>query len=140
MGRSFGHHRTFQLATHQESSHEPKRLTLQRRGHIAFNADADFEKLTQLLKDGWKIQTSVLSKAYTFAKLKQRFGKPGADWLIVAAVTPDGNFRLYSSEQTFTAEPGWNVFYFAPEDKREGKALARDSVKVPATEAALHRP
>lgn len=138
MGRSFGHHRTFQLATHQESSHEPKRLTLQRRGHIAFNADADFEKLTQLLNEGWKIQTSVLSKTYTFAKLKQRFGKPGTDWLIVAAVTPDGYFRLYSSEQTFSAQAGWNVFYFAPENKREANEPAKDCVKMPATEAALH--
>lgn len=30
-GRSFGHHRTFQLATHQESSHEAKRLTPEQR-------------------------------------------------------------------------------------------------------------
>jgi NhaP-type Na+/H+ or K+/H+ antiporter len=139
MGRSFGHHRTFQLATHQESRHEPKRLTLQRRGHIAFNAGADFETVNQLLNEGWKVQTTVLSKTYTFANMKQRLGEPGTDWLIVAAVTPDGNFRLYSSEQTFTAEPGWTVLYFAPENKREakeaGKEAAKETTREPAAEA-----
>ena len=128
MGRSFGHHRAFQLATHQESRHEPKRLTLQRRGHIAFNASADFETLNQRLDEGWKVQTSVLSKTYTFDNMRQRLGEPGTDWLLVAAVTPDGTFRLYSSELPFTAEPGWTVLYFAPENKREPKEVIREAV------------
>ena len=129
MGRSFGHHRSFQLATHQESRHEPKRLTLQRRGHIAFNASADFETLNQRLDEGWKVQTSVLSKTYTFENMRQRLGEPGVDWLLVAAVTPDGTFRLYSSEQPFTAEPGWKVLYFAADNKREPRELVKEAAR-----------
>ncbi len=124
LGRSFGHHRSFQLPTHQESRQEPKRLALQKRGHIAFNSSADFETLNQRLNEQWKVQTTALTKNYTFDNMKQRLGEPGTDWIIVAGVTPEGTFRLYSSEQTFTAEPGWTLLYFAPETRREPRESA----------------
>lgn len=120
-GRHFGHHRTFQLATHNESSQGSKRLSLQQRGHIAFDPKADYETLLQKQNDGWTVQTTSLSKNYTFTQLRQRLGAQGTDWLMLAAVSPDGKLNLYSNEQSFTAEPGWNVLYFAPENKREAK-------------------
>ena len=122
LGREFGHHRSFQLALHQESNQELRRLSLQQRGYIAFAAGADFETLHQRLIDGWKIQTSRLSESYDLEQMKKRLGEPLKEWLLLGAVTPEGAFRMYSGEQTFKPEAGWTVLYFAPPTKREGKA------------------
>lgn len=127
MGRSFGHHRSFQLATHQETRQEPRRLSIQRRGHLAFNTKANYQILNQLLEEGWKVQSSVLRKNYSFEQMKQRLGKPGDDWLVLGGITPDGNFRLYSTEQSFIAVTGWTIFYFAPENKREEKEIITEA-------------
>ena len=121
LGREFGHHRSFQLALHQESNQELRRLSLQQRGYIAFAAGADFETLHQRLIDGWKIQTSRLSESYDLEQMKKRLGEPLNEWLLLGAVTPEGAFRMYSGEQTFKPEAGWTVLYFAPPTKREGK-------------------
>jgi NhaP-type Na+/H+ or K+/H+ antiporter len=118
-GRSFGQHRTFQLATHEESSQEAKRLTPEQRGHIAFDAGADFETLYQRLDDGWTVQTTQLSDSHDFARFEQRMGILGRDWLLLAGVTPKGVFRLYSGQQPFAPETGWTLIYFAAERKRE---------------------
>lgn len=118
-GQQFGHHRTFQLATHQESSQEPKRLTLQRRGYFAFNADADFETLHQWLNEGWTVQTTRLSKDFNFDRIKRRLGEHGRDWLLLGGISPKGELQLYSGEQPFTPEAGWIMLYFALERDHE---------------------
>lgn len=120
-GRDFGRHRTFQLATHQESRQESKRLTLQQRGHIAFDSSADFETLHQRLDEGWKVQSKSLREKFGFDQLKGLLGEPGRDWLLLGGITPDGEFRLYSREQRFRLESGWTTLYFAPEQKSKAE-------------------
>lgn len=118
-GSTFGHHRTFQLATHQESSHEPKRLPMQQRGHIAFDCGADFDTLHERLTQGWRIQTAKLSGNQDFDQLKSRVGELGRDWLLLAAITPNEAFRLYSPEQPFKPDTGWTLIYFGPSPVRD---------------------
>lgn len=60
-GRRFGHHRTFQLATHLASGQELKGLTLQKRGYFAFDPAPSYESLDQLLAEGWTVQTTTLT-------------------------------------------------------------------------------
>jgi CPA1 family monovalent cation:H+ antiporter len=120
-GRHFGHHRSLQLAIHQESSQELKRLIVQQRGHIAFNPPADFETLNQRLAEGWTIQTTKLRDGYDWEEFTVRMGEPGGDWLLLGGIAPDGELRLYSNEQPFALGSGWAVLYFAPEYKREAK-------------------
>lgn len=121
-GRNFGMHRTFQLAIHLEVSQEPKRLTLQQRGHIAFAAAADYETLHQQLDDGWAVQTTTLSDSYDLAQMAQRMGEPGKDWLLLGGVAPNGTLRLHSDELAFKPEAGWTVLYFAPHARDEPRA------------------
>lgn len=123
-GRAFGHHRTFQLATHQEASQEMKRLTLQQRGHIAFAPDADVVTLHRHLEEGWTVQTTRLTEAYGLEQLGERLGTLGRDWLLIGGVSPGGALRLHSSEQPFTPKAGWLLFYFAP-DQRVGSNDSR---------------
>ncbi len=125
-GRRFGHHRTFQFATHQASGPELKRLTLQQRGHLAFGPEASFEMLHQRLSEGWKVQTTKLSKTYSWSDFSGRQGESGKDWFLLGGVSSTGQLRLYSSEQRFKLEAGWLALYFAPEGPRENKAASAD--------------
>jgi CPA1 family monovalent cation:H+ antiporter len=114
-GRNFGHHRTFQLATLRAEGPELKRLTLQQRGHFAFDPGAHYAGLHEHLHEGWTVQTTRFSPSYGFAELKLRLGQPGKDWLLLGGVSPTGAFRLYSDEQRFRLESGWTAIVFAPE-------------------------
>lgn len=114
-GHEYGHHRTFQLAPHQESRQEQKRLTLQQRGYFAFEPPTDFYTLQQQLQDGWTVQTTRLSKDFDFDRLQERLGKPGTSWLLLGSVSPQGELQLSSHEQPAAPPAGWTLLYFAPE-------------------------
>lgn len=113
-GARFGRHRSLQLATHQESDDETKRMTLQQRGYLAFGADADFETLKRRLDDGWTVQASKLTEAYGLDDLEERLGPVGESWVLLGGIAPDGALRLHSVEQPLTPEAGWRVLTFAP--------------------------
>lgn len=112
-GRHFGHHRTFQLATHLESDIESKRLPLKERGHFAFHPDADFKTLHQDLDNGWEIRTTKLSNDFTYKDFKKQRGVPNQDWLLLGSVSPRGRFRLYTLERKFFFSANWTLVYFA---------------------------
>jgi len=113
-GRRVGHHRTFQLAQRRLSRQAAGEVSLLRRGFFAFHADATFHALEARLQDGWTLQTTRFTASYAWPEFTERMGKVGYDWWLIGGVSPDGQFRIYSSEQPFKAEPGWTVFCFAP--------------------------
>jgi CPA1 family monovalent cation:H+ antiporter len=121
-GHEFGHHRTFQLAPCQEAGHEQKRLLLQQRGYFAFEPPTDFCTLHQLLSDGWTVQSTRLSDTFNIGRLKDRLGAPGADWILIGGVSPQGKLQIYSNEQAFKPAKGWTLLYFAPEKKEAAQA------------------
>ncbi len=113
-GARFGHHRALQLATHQESDDESKRMTLQQRGYLAFDADADYETLQRRLDDGWTVQTTQLTAAYGLEDLAERLGTMGEAWVLIGGVGPDDALHLHTVEQPIVPEAGWRVLTFAP--------------------------
>ena len=113
-GREFGHHRVFQLAIHDEAQLEVNRLTLQQRGHIAFDHAATFELLSQRVEEGWMIQSSRLTEIHNFSEVEKRLGLCGKDWFLLAGLNPKGLFKLFSSEQSFVPETDWTLIIFAP--------------------------
>lgn len=115
MGGEFGHHRTFQLAPPKESSDEQRRLTLQQRGYFAFEPPIDAYSLHDRMNEGWVFQTTRLREKFTMEQLEEKLGEPGEDWLLIGSVSPDGKFRLYSSEHPFSPDSDWLLLYFAPE-------------------------
>ncbi len=120
LGHEFGRHRTFQLANHDGGSHESRQLTVEQRGQIAFDDGAHFEDLQRCLDAGWTIQTTRLTDEYRLDDLVERMGEPVEDWLLLGAVGPERQLRLYSGEQAFEPGKEWIVLYFAPAepDKR----------------------
>jgi CPA1 family monovalent cation:H+ antiporter len=115
-GHEFGHHRTFQLAPHQEAGQEQKRLTLQQRGYFAFEPPTDFYTLQQRLSDGWTVQTTPLRKDFDLDRLQDRLGELGNDWVLIGSVSPQGELQIYSKEQPFKPAEDWTLLYFAPEN------------------------
>ncbi len=113
-GERFGHHRALQLATHQESGEEAKRMTLQQRGYLAFDADANFEALDRRLEEGWTVQMTKLTDAFELADLEERLGAIGEAWVLLGGIAPDGGLRLHSVEQPLELDAGWRVLAFAP--------------------------
>lgn len=124
-GPEFGHHRTFQLAPHQESDQKQKRLTLQQRGYFAFEPPTDFYTLQQRLSDGWTVQTTRLTKDFDLDRLKNRLGEPGNDWLLLGSVSPQGELQVYSNEQPFKCATGCTLLYFSSKNTREAQNEAR---------------
>ena len=113
LGHEFGHHRTFQLAPHEQSNKEQKQLTLQQRGYFAFEPPTDFQTLHKHLDSGWEIQSTTLSDDFSMDELQKRLGEMGEDWILLGNLSPKGEFQLYSSEQPFTTDSGWSMLYFS---------------------------
>ena len=113
-GRSFGHHRTFQLGTSRGNEPELKRLTLQQRGYFAFDPGASFDLLELHLAEGWSIGTRKLTDSHGWDEFAEGRGERGEAWFLLGAVTPDGLLRIYSTEQRFKLEAGWTALYFGP--------------------------
>jgi len=113
-GAEFGHHRTFQLATHLEAGGGNKRLPLQQRGYSAFSPSATFEQLHHWLQDGWSMQTRKLTETFNFKQLQQRMGTQGEQWLLIGGISPRGSLWMATSEQAFRPMAGWVMLYFAP--------------------------
>lgn len=121
LGGEFGHHRTFQLAPHQESDQEQKRLTLQQGGYFAFEPPTDFYTLQQRLDDGWTVHSTRLSKDFDLDRLKSRLGEPGENWVLLGSISPQGKLQIYANEQGIKTKAGWTLLYFSPEYKSEAQ-------------------
>ncbi|WP_430867913.1 cation:proton antiporter [Demequina aurantiaca] len=114
MGSKYGFHRTFQLATHEESLHEAKRLTLQQRGSFAFDGNSDSAMLQVRIDEGWSVHTTKITADYTWADARARLDADGVPSMLIAGVSEDGTFGLESLEHPLKPAAGWRVFYFAP--------------------------
>ncbi len=139
-GHEFGHHRTFQLATHLEAGGGNQRLPLQQRGYSAFSPSATFEKLHQWLQEGWTMQTTKLTDTFDYKQLQTRQGTPGEDWQLIGGVSPRGSFWLATSEQAFRPDSGWVMLYFAPgAPARAPRAAHTDAAETASTTDAPTR-
>lgn len=124
-GRQFGHHRAFQLATHDASDQEFKHMSIDMRGYFAFGRAAHYSFLHAKLDEGWAIQHTKISKSHDWDALRARLDEANPAWLLLAGINPRGDFRLYSQEQRFKLEPNWIAIYFAPPTERTSKTSAR---------------
>src|SRR5690625_1138245 len=118
----FCHHHTCQLAPNSHSTNNRRRRILHQHGYFAFEPPTHASTLDRLIKDGWVIKTTRLSQNFDLESMEEKLGKAGTDWLLIGRVSPEGKFRLYSREHSFTPHAGWLLLYFAPgpEKRRAG--------------------
>jgi hypothetical protein len=119
---AFGHHRTFQLALHEEPSQASRRVTLQQRGHVAFDDEATLEHLRELQDEGWQIRT----ERFDADRARSAHGRVGDESRRVRVVlggrAPGGEFRLDAAERPLAIGTGWTVLVFAPGEDRPPRA------------------
>lgn len=125
-GHEFGHHRTFQLAPHQESGQAQNRLSLQQRGYFAFEPPTDLYTLQERLRDGWTVQSTRLSKGFDLDRLKSKLGEPGDDWVLLGSLSPQKQLQIYSNEQGFNFTVGWTLLYFSLENEGGSQTEGRN--------------
>lgn len=131
-GRLFGHHRAFQLAAHSAADQEFKRQSIDTRGYFAFAKEANFTLLERRVAEGWAIQHTKVSEQHRWAEMKERLDAVDPDWLLLAGITPKGEFRLYSQEHRFKVEPDWIAIYFAPPTERTRRGNGEAEASPPA--------
>lgn len=134
-GHLFGQHRTYLLPTHQESSKEDKRITLQKRSYFAFASAADYPGLAQRLDDGWTVRTTKITKDHPFDKLAERMGERGTDWILLAGVSGTGAVRLHAPDHPYIPGDGWTAVYLAPNAKEAPAGGERGAGTVAGAEA-----
>lgn len=126
LGPEFGRHRSFQLPTDEEASKESRRLHADQRGHLAFGEGCSYRWLQERLDEGWVIQRTRISEAFSMEQATGKLGEPGTDWLLLGAVSPDGRPKLFSDELPFEPEENRQILYFAPKDAVKGKSEHED--------------
>ena len=135
---SFGHHRTFQLALHEDPNEDSRRLTAQQRGHVAFDAAATLESLLTRRNDGWRIEAAPLGDGKDVQDLATRWGAKGGGWLLLGGRSPAGEFRLDEANRQLALGSGWTALVFAP-DGAAGDHEGRGAAEGPPTFLHAHR-
>ncbi|WP_084106480.1 sodium:proton antiporter [Demequina sp. NBRC 110056] len=135
-GAERGFHRTFQIATHGESSDEAKRLPFERRASFAFDGAWDYDELNARIEQGWSIHTTKLTKDFGWQQWRVRQRDRGVEWMLVGELTAQGEFRLYSDEQRFIPDTGATVIYFAPDHSKRERAAEREASAASAPDPA----
>ena len=129
LGAELGHHRAFQLAPTGEAATARSRLAFERRAAYAFDGRSGLADLEASLTEGSRIRATHLTREFGWRELEPRLAGRGGDALIVGAVDPHGQFRLFSPAQAFLPLRGWTVLSLGPDD-----ATAPDGVPAVGAE------
>ena len=88
-GAEFGHHRTFQLATHLEAGGGNKRLPLQQRGYSCLQPVSHLRATAPLAAGGLVHADQQAHGDFQLQKqLQQRLGTQGEQWLLIGGISP----------------------------------------------------
>ena len=119
-----GQSRVLQLALGGDAEEDPKALARPRRGDVAFDNDADFEKLWRLLVKGWTFSKTRISENYSYADFRR--DRP-EDALEVLIMNEAKDVDFCRSQRTGEPEPGDTIVYFA----REQQIATSEAVDAP---------
>jgi hypothetical protein len=115
-----GQRRVLQLALGSEAEEDPRAIARPRRGDVAFDNEADFEKLWRNLVKGWIFSKTRISETYSYEDFRR--DKP-ADGIEVLIMNEDKDVEFHSSQHTQEPEVGETIVYFArAENPQSSKA------------------
>ena len=125
-----GQRHVFQLPMGAAADDDPKGIARPRRGNIAFDKEAVFERLWRLYVRGWTFYKTRLSESYGYADF---LGERPDDALQVMLIDADGNVDLFSLQHELEPKAGDVVVYFAPGRTQTAPAEANlDAQTAPA--------
>lgn len=105
-----GQWRVMQLALGVDAEEDPKALARPRRGIVAFDNDADFEKLWRLLVRGWTFSKTRISENYSYEDFCRDRPKDALELLIM---NEEKDVEFSSSERALAPVPGDTIVWFA---------------------------
>ena len=105
-----GNDRVLQLSMGEDYEEDPQALSRPRRGQVAFDLGADFEKLWRLYVRGWRFFKTRLSANYAYQNFLD--DRP-EDALEILALHADGKVEFRSADAAVTAAAGDTIVYFA---------------------------
>ncbi len=106
-----GQRHVFQLPMGAETEDDPKSIARPRRGNVAFDKEAVFERLWRLYVRGWAFYKTKLSENYSYSDFLSE--RPD-DAMQVILMRPDGAVDLFSVQHELEPKPGDTIVYFAP--------------------------
>ena len=106
-----GQRHVFQLPMGAETEDDPKSIARPRRGNVAFDKDAVFERLWRLYVRGWAFYKTKLSENYSYSDF---LSERPEDAMQVILLRSDGDVDLYSVQHELEPKPGDTIVYFAP--------------------------
>ncbi len=105
-----GRRRVLQLALGGDAEEDPRAIARPRRGDVAFDNEADFEKLWRNLVRGWTFSKTRISENYSYEDFRR--DKP-ADVIEVLIMNEDKDVEFHSAQRTQEPEASDNIVYFA---------------------------
>ncbi|NND65370.1 MAG: sodium:proton antiporter [Gammaproteobacteria bacterium] len=106
-----GRSHTFQLPMGAAAEDDPRGVARARRGTIAFNTDALFEKLWRNHVRGWKFYRTNISEEYSYSDF---LGKASAEAFPILLVKSNGTIIMQSAQAPFEPANGDSLLYYAP--------------------------
>ncbi len=106
-----GQRHVFQLPMGAETEDDPKAIARPRRGNVAFDKDAVFERLWRLYVRGWGFYKTKLSENYSYSDF---LSERPEDAMQVILLDSDGDVDLFSVQHELEPKPGDTIVYFAP--------------------------
>ncbi len=125
-----GQRHVFQLPMGAETEDDPKAIARPRRGNVAFDKDAVFERLWRLYVRGWAFYKTRLSENYSYSDF---LSERPEDAMQVILLGSDGDVDLFSVQHELEPKPGDTIVYFAPGKPK--KAAAEGSTDAQAAPA-----
>ncbi len=119
-----GQRRVLQLALGGDAEEDPRAIARPRRGDVAFDNEADFEKLWRHLVKGWTFSKTRLSENYSYEDFRR--DKP-ADAMEVLIMNEEKDVEFTSSQRILDPEAGDTIVYFA----RAEQPQASETVDAP---------
>ncbi|WP_405238221.1 cation:proton antiporter [Lentisalinibacter orientalis] len=125
-----GQRHVFQLPMGAETEDDPKAIARPRRGNVAFDKEAVFERLWRLYVRGWAFYKTKLSENYSYSDF---LSERPEDAMQVILLGPDGDVDLFSVQHELEPKPGDTIVYFAPgKPKKAAAEGGADAQAAPA--------
>jgi len=116
-----GQRRVLQLALGGDAEEDPRAIARPRRGDVAFDNEADFEKLWRNLVKGWTFSNTRISETYSYEDFRR--DKP-ADGIEVLIMNEDTDVEFHSSQHTQQPEASDTIVYFARAENPQSSKTA----------------
>jgi hypothetical protein len=114
-----GQRHVFQLPMGAAAEDDPKVIARPRRGNVAFDKDAVFERLWRLYVRGWSFYKTKLSDNYSYSDF---LSERPEEAMQIMLIEQDGDVDLFSLQHELEPKAGDTIVYFAPGRAKQAAA------------------